>query len=216
MRLIVAKRILLGLGAIATAVILFRSGGYNLSLGFLALSLGFLVWCLSPLALLWIFGRTDDPLSVRLLLLAAAAIVTGAGVDAYVDAMFVHLDPQSGLVFVLVPAVQLAMVAIAMIIAGLMRWRFGMRPPRGNGDTSTIHWRQGFLRMALCLGSILVILGLALIDDGRLANSLDRFMSADETLALSMDALVTIIWAASIFWVVQGFRKAKLHKTSGG
>ena len=119
MRLVVAKRLVLALGAVATAAILLDAGDGGLDPGVLL----FLAWCLLPLVVLWSFGRAGDVLSVRLLLLATAVLVAGGGVDLYVDAMIVHLDPQSALVFVVVPAAQLAAVAAATAVAGLLRWR---------------------------------------------------------------------------------------------
>lgn len=125
MRLVVAKRIVLALGAVATAAILLDAGDGDFNL----FVLGFLAWCLLPLAILGIAGRASDALSVRVLLLAAAVVVAGGGVYLYVEAMILYLDPQSALVFVIAPALQLIATAAAMAVVGLLRWRSRVSAP---------------------------------------------------------------------------------------
>lgn len=75
-------------------------------------------WAISPYALLMFLirhGRTNRLKSLTLLLLGLA--LSALALFVYVDALFVHPDPQSGLVFLFVPLYQL--VGSAIIIAGV-------------------------------------------------------------------------------------------------
>ena len=130
MDLIGMKRLVLALGAFATLVIFLRAGGTLAALIDFH-SLVFLGWCLLPLGHLWTFGRDDDPQSARIVLLAAAAMAVLFGVWVYVDVMVIHLDAQSGIAFIVVPLMQMAMVLPAILGAWILRRRARAAPARG-------------------------------------------------------------------------------------
>jgi hypothetical protein len=124
MDLVWLKRTVLVVGAVTTLAIFVRSAG---TLGALLdfPTLLFLGWCLLPIGHLWIFGRDDDPLPTRMVMVGAAAMVVVFGLWVYIDRMVIHLDPQSAGAFLVVPAMQLAM-AIPAVLAG---WVIRRRAP---------------------------------------------------------------------------------------
>ena len=82
-----------------------RSGSDWLLLG------GFMLWAVSPLAMLaWMAGGFDRTRIAMTLLATGAACIALAGVYAYVDAAVLHPDAQGGLAFVFVPLAQWAVV----------------------------------------------------------------------------------------------------------
>lgn len=85
------------------------------------LALGFAAWVAAPYLLLFHASLRSrvDRLAAWLLLLAAVALAA-FGITIYYDAMYVHLDPQSGIVFFVIPLWQLA-------AAGLLSWWLARR-----------------------------------------------------------------------------------------
>jgi hypothetical protein len=122
MDLVGLKRLVLIAGAIATVTIFFKAAGTLAALLHFP-TLVFLGLCLLPIGHLWIFGRDDDPAAARMVLAAAAAMVVVFGIWVYVDMMIIHVDPQSGLAFVVVPLMQMAIAVPAILIAWILRRR---------------------------------------------------------------------------------------------
>ncbi|MBM3548183.1 MAG: hypothetical protein FJX54_14630 [Alphaproteobacteria bacterium] len=122
MGLIGLKRLVLVAGAAATLTLFLKSTGSLAALLHFP-TLVFLAWCLLPLGHLWLFGRDDDPPPTRIVMAAAAVMVVAFGTWVYVDMLVLHLDPQSGLAFFVVPALQMAVVVPAILVAWFLRRR---------------------------------------------------------------------------------------------
>jgi len=72
---------------------------------------GFLIWADVPyVAVFWLAAVLVHGRSTAMLVLVAAFAVVMFGALVYFDAFFVHLDPQSALVFLFVPLYQLLAV----------------------------------------------------------------------------------------------------------
>lgn len=116
------KKVVLAIGAVATVVIFFRHAGTLAALIHPPTML-LLGWCLLPLAHLAAFGREDDLRTVRLLLLAAAAVTVVSGIWVYVDVLVVRLHASSPIAFLVVPLMQMAVVVPAIAAAWQLRRR---------------------------------------------------------------------------------------------
>jgi hypothetical protein len=123
--------LLLGLCAVATlaiALYMARPWGdnhaYQDASGYRFLG-GMLPWAVSPYAALALGARLLRRSRVALQVLAGGALLIGlAAMVAYVDAAFVHLDPQGGLVFVFAPLVQWAgVLALSVLCTVLRLWK---------------------------------------------------------------------------------------------
>ncbi|WP_372016584.1 hypothetical protein [Pseudoxanthomonas sp. 10H] len=89
-----------------------------------------LLWAVSPLAGMALAARLlrGSPLAWRVFA-AGAAVIAIVGLVAYVDAAFVHIDAQGGLVFVFMPLWQwLATIGLGLV-CGLVRLWKRPRPP---------------------------------------------------------------------------------------
>ena len=98
------------LGTLALLVSAARPWGDNDAyqgwLGYAGLFL-LAVWAILPyLGILLLARRAVAVKAGEILVLAGALIMTGGGLAAYVDAVWLHPDPQGGLAFVVVPLYQ--------------------------------------------------------------------------------------------------------------
>lgn len=114
---------LVAVGFLATLAILVATmevGWANL--GF---AIGISLWALSPYAGLWVLARRRSPPRGWMGFAFAATVLVAGSTWAYVDAMFVHTDAQSGLLFLFMPFWQWIAVASAMVLAAIVgsRWR---------------------------------------------------------------------------------------------
>jgi len=107
------------MGAAVTAYFMIDNGHPDTP-GWWGLFVLFFAWSVSPLVMLTRLVRrhADHPLGA--VLLCATAIASVAfGIWALINAFVIHLDPQSGLVFVFLPVWQWAAVGLA---AGVSVW----------------------------------------------------------------------------------------------
>jgi hypothetical protein len=95
---------------------------------------GMLLWAVSPYAALALGARLLRGSRLALQVLAGGALLIGlAAMVPYVDAAFVHLDPQGGLVFIFAPLVQWAGVLALGVACTVLRVWKPDRPPVGPG-----------------------------------------------------------------------------------
>jgi len=85
---------------------------------------GFLAWACLPYGIL-LFLNIIQPGKIRkdIALLVTTAIVSGFGIILIIDAFFIHIDAQGGLVFLFIPMYQ----SIAAIAGGLIGLVFYVR-----------------------------------------------------------------------------------------
>ena len=80
------------------------------------------VWATLPYVGLFILAKRPVPARAReILLLVGALIVTVGGLAAYVDAIWLHPDPQGGLASVTVPLYQLIIVGLLAVLQFLLK-----------------------------------------------------------------------------------------------
>ncbi len=78
--------------------------------------LGFLAWALLPYAALYLAARRAKEGRWANFVALATVVITGLALAAFVFGFFVRPDPQSGLMFVVLPLYQL-LVAVPLLIA---------------------------------------------------------------------------------------------------
>ncbi len=106
------------LGVVITISIMVhaaRGCGFLLSL----VTLVFAAWAMIPYVVLFHSSRLQTSFKVSWFILLSALGIVGLGVYIYIDAFFIHIDPQSGLVFIFVPLYQLILAGIIFAIARL-------------------------------------------------------------------------------------------------
>jgi len=96
------KRIAYILSAVAIIVTIVigldtMSKPYTLS------AFGFILWAVSPYGLLMILIKEAKSKAARIGILVLCAIVCLLGLILIIDAMYIHLDAQSGLVYIFAP-----------------------------------------------------------------------------------------------------------------
>ena len=80
------------------------------------------VWAGLPYLGLVILVKRAAPVKAReIIVLIGALIITIGGLAAYVDAIWLHPDPQGGLAFVAVPLYQWLMVGLLAVLQLLMK-----------------------------------------------------------------------------------------------
>ena len=112
-------RILVGLSALFTLAVFYKQADWQSGAGVV----GFLVWALLPYALL-AFASIRSRTKPGNILILIAAILSAAGNHLYWEGFYAHPDAQSGILFVVVPLLQLV-VACALLIPLLFLRRSG-------------------------------------------------------------------------------------------
>jgi hypothetical protein len=81
----------------------------------------FLMWIALPFAAVYlIWKEAIDNVYTHILFLFTACIISVGGFWIVYDAFVLHLDPQSGLVFLVLPVLQLIVVAVAYALNVLL------------------------------------------------------------------------------------------------
>ncbi|MEA3546726.1 MAG: hypothetical protein U9R66_03610 [Thermodesulfobacteriota bacterium] len=97
--------------AIFTVVIGVKTTSYPISAG----ALGFIGWAVSPYFYLAGMAKFVAQRAAVIVVAVLAFLVGGFGVWAFIDAMFIHPDAQGGLVFVVVPMWEWALLLLATL-----------------------------------------------------------------------------------------------------
>jgi hypothetical protein len=118
-----ATYLVLGVGAIATIGLMIWEAQWNTGLIEWLMVAGFAVWAGSPYVTLAVLNALSRSPASRLILLAGSLVIVGGGLPAYYDAFFVHLDAQSGLVFVFIPLYQWTATGLLTIVWAVFEWR---------------------------------------------------------------------------------------------
>lgn len=91
--------ILILAAAITTMVIGFKTMSSPISAG----ALGFIIWAVSPYLYLAAMTKAVSKKPSTIAVLVFALFVGAFGVWALIDAMFIHLDAQGGLIYIFAP-----------------------------------------------------------------------------------------------------------------
>ena len=91
------------------------------------LALGFFAWSAVPFVAVAVMNRfiAKDVMS-KIALLVTAFVITCGGVYILIEAFIMHLDAQSGIIFIFLPVYQGVAVAIGLVVVLVMR-RLGNR-----------------------------------------------------------------------------------------
>jgi hypothetical protein len=82
------------------------------------------VWATLPyLGILLLARRAVQVRAREILVLAGALIITGGGLAAYVEAIWLHPDPQGGLAFIVVPLYQGIILGLLAVLLWLVKKR---------------------------------------------------------------------------------------------
>ncbi len=78
-------------------------------------AIGFLVWAISPYLFVAFLTKRSTHHTVTLVLTGVSFILATGGVFLLIDAMYIHLDAQSALVFVVIPMYQWIILLITAL-----------------------------------------------------------------------------------------------------
>lgn len=116
-----AVRTIALVSALATIGFMAWVADWTTKASVLAFMIGLIAWCVLPYAGVALAGRkAGGSISGTLAVLATAIVVPGFAAVVYIDAFFIHLDAQGGLVFLFVPFVQWAALAVGAVAAHLL------------------------------------------------------------------------------------------------
>lgn len=105
----------------SSALMTFDGGRWNQNF------LSYVPWALMPYALLlvvlWAFRSLRMHPSAQRVLTWSVIVVALAGPLLYIDALFIHVDAQGGLVMLMVPVTQVGAVLVAVIAVLILQWR---------------------------------------------------------------------------------------------
>ena len=97
--------------ALATAILVFIAMDQPFTLA----TLGFIAWAVSPYVFFGILTKLLTQNRAIKIAFVVSILVAAFGIWAIVDAMFIHLDAQGGLIFIFAPLYQWVAVLIAAI-----------------------------------------------------------------------------------------------------
>lgn len=116
-----AARAVCIVSAVATVGFMAWVADWSSQPSILAFMVGLIAWCVSPYVVVALAARAPRAsLSAALALLATTIAVAGFAAVVYVDAFFIHLDAQGGLVFLFVPIVQWLGAAVGIVATHLL------------------------------------------------------------------------------------------------
>jgi len=117
-------RILIGLAALFALTVFFQQADWQSGVGVV----GFLVWALLPYALL-AFASIRTTAKAGDVLVLIATVLSAAGNYLYWEGFYAHPDAQSGILFLVVPILQLVVTCVLLIpLLFLQRSGGGSKP----------------------------------------------------------------------------------------
>jgi hypothetical protein len=109
------------LTGIAATVWFMIQNGDTTSVTWYIIALPFLFWTITPYALVYIIGRnTENFLRNEIIIFITSFTITAGGIWMLYDAFVQHLDPQSGLVFLFLPVLQLIFVGVSFALIQIL------------------------------------------------------------------------------------------------
>ena len=78
-------------------------------------AIGLLVWTISPYLLAAFMTKRSTQYAATLVITGVSSILVIGGIFLLIDAMYIHLDAQSALVFVVIPMYQWIILLVAAI-----------------------------------------------------------------------------------------------------
>jgi len=101
------------LSGIAATIWFMLQNGDPDSFTWYLIAIPFLIWTLLPFAAVFLMmKKARDVLQTSITIFIVSAIISFGGIWILYDAFVLHLDPQSGLVFLILPVLQLFLVGI--------------------------------------------------------------------------------------------------------
>jgi hypothetical protein len=106
-------------GIAATIWFMFQNGDPD-SFTWYLIAIPFLIWTLLPFtAVFLMMKKASDAFHTRLTIFIVSAIISFGGIWILYDAFVIHLDPQSGLIFLFLPILQLLCISAGYAITVL-------------------------------------------------------------------------------------------------
>ena len=108
-------------GGVATATLAI--GLHSMSRPYSISALGFIVWAVSPYSLLALLIKATKSKAAIFGVLALCILTSLFGLGLIIDAMYIHLDAQGGLIFIFAPLWQwvgLFILAIPVLILNMV------------------------------------------------------------------------------------------------
>ena len=78
-------------------------------------AIGFLIWAISPYLFAVFMTKQSTQYAATLVVTGVSSVLAIGGVFLLIDAMYIHLDAQSALVFVVIPMYQWIILLITAI-----------------------------------------------------------------------------------------------------
>jgi len=78
-------------------------------------AMGFIAWAVSPYGYLAIMAKLVSKSVSYVAVLVLSLLIGGFGMWAFVDAMFIHIDAQGGLVYIAAPLWQWVLLMLATL-----------------------------------------------------------------------------------------------------
>jgi len=111
------------IGIAANIWFMFQNGEPN-RLYWYFIATPFLFWTFLPFAAVYlIIYKANELLYTRIIFFFTSATISFGGFWILYDAFVLNLDPQSGLVFLILPFLQLIVVSIGFGLIQLLRWK---------------------------------------------------------------------------------------------
>ena len=108
----------LSLGAISTFILFLYTSELWIKNAIELKALAWLSWVVSPYLLLlfavWFFRKNKI---IRNVLFVGTLLIVLPGIIGYIDAFFIHMDAQGGLIFIFLPLYQICLTGIFILIA---------------------------------------------------------------------------------------------------
>lgn len=105
---------------IATNVLFMLKNGEPNSFTWYLIALPFLIWTTLPFAAVFLMmKKANNVLHTYVIFFLSSAIISSGGIWILYDAFVINLDPQSGLIFIFLPILQLIIAAVGFL-AGIL------------------------------------------------------------------------------------------------
>ena len=109
---------ILSLGAISTSILFLYTSGLWIENVIELKMLAWLSWPVLPYLLLffavWVFKKNEVIINI---LFTCTLLIVLPGILGYINALFIHIDAQGGLIFIFLPLYQICLTVIFVLIA---------------------------------------------------------------------------------------------------
>ncbi len=109
---------ILSLGVISASILFLYTSGLWIGNVIELKMLAWLIWAVLPYLLLffavWVFKKNEVIINI---LFTCTLLIVLPGILGYINALFIHIDAQGGLIFIFLPLYQICLTVIFVLIA---------------------------------------------------------------------------------------------------